>query len=535
MFENMPVKLKKGEIEKRIWGHRLYDEQTGIMVLLEFLCVLASRNFEEQVDESLSFNEKNYWLREYKAPKRVLLRSLIFNNPYIDEIFCNDHDVWDAWREKFCSDPNNKKVFPEKPDVNIEKLKKIFGTNVSSGESFWGFKKVVQIIRQAGINVESGKRWTSRFIFPWGQNCLFLDLSEKGETGDRRFFARTGELLFLMLSFATNRKKLSDLIKERLFNSGHNLDVICQEISSAGREEEMGEVPGSQGASCELPLEFFEKSRDRINILCDDLIVAFSLPIPAPDIVDHVSRIISLNLFCYYLEQSKFVLDKYRDVGTSDSKPIVILCEALQKDNSSVRYVSKELFKAHSQMSSEAISAYYKANSASVSSDETVEEAEEDEESQDSDDEELNEKKKYDSLPMILKSHRHHWGAKLHRALAKDCGLASKLCTRGYRYAPSDDLIETLTAILIDRKRLLRQDFLRKLYERYYIVFGEEEFSNITLENKRICPDNAELKENRQRFQSRLQSLGRLVSLSDGFEFVLNSYQTMRKDEEQNE
>lgn len=101
MFETIPVILKIGEIEKRIWGHRLYDEQDGITTLLEFLCVLSDHSFDDQKPSSDTFNEKTYRLCDYQAPKRTLLRSLVFNNPYIDEIYTGVSDPWESWRNQF--------------------------------------------------------------------------------------------------------------------------------------------------------------------------------------------------------------------------------------------------------------------------------------------------------------------------------------------------------------------------------------------------------------------------------------------------
>lgn len=356
-------------------------------------------------------------------------------------------------------------------------------------------------------------------MFPWGRNCLFLDMNENGKVGDRRFFARSGELLFLMLSFAKNRENLSELIRQKLLDSNHVFDAICKAISSTGKDD-YEVIPGVQGSSCELPIDFFKQSRKRIDILCDDLIAAFSLPIPIPDIVLHASRLISLNLFCYYLEQSKFVLDGCLSGKDSVVDSIVILCESLKKENTGVRYASRELFKIHSQMSFQAIRAYCKMNYCRLGMSEEGDDL--------TKEEGLLEKKLQD----ILDSHKKHWGSNLHRFLAKDCGLASTLCTRAYRYAPSDSLIETLTAVLIPKKRLLFQCFLDSLFTRYHIVFGEVEFANIKIKSRRLCPDNDDLKANRMRLQNRLQSLGRLETLSDGFEFVLNTYHSMYENEQ---
>lgn len=92
MTKETTVKFSQGEIEKRIWGHRLYNEQTGMMTLLEFLCVLERHPFHEQLaNPNISdIKLKHKQLAPYSVAKRPLLRSLIFNNPYIDEIYDNN-------------------------------------------------------------------------------------------------------------------------------------------------------------------------------------------------------------------------------------------------------------------------------------------------------------------------------------------------------------------------------------------------------------------------------------------------------------
>ena len=130
-----------------------------------------------------------------------------------------------------------------------------------------------------------------------------------------------------------------------------------------------------------------------------------------------------------------------------------------------------------------------------------------------------------ESLSEILKNHDDHWG-NIHRIFARDCGLASKLCTNAYRYAPSDDLLETLALVLVPKKRLLLSEFLAQAFDRYGLLFGEVEFRRSGINNIELTPDTSELKSNRLRLQNRLSALGLLVSLSDGFEFVLNPYRT---------
>ena len=526
MNNNNPIVLKKGAIEKRIWGHRLYDEQGGMMTLLEFLCVLESRPFAHQVsDPSMPLTEENAKLGSYEAPKRTLLRSLVFNNPYIDEIYTNVADPWEAWKAQFVTDTQNQNIDIggqlDKLASQIGDLKQIFNENgrLSDRDSFERFAKVIRLLRHSGINLSSSKRWTSLFLFPWGKHCLFLDMGLKGETSQRRFFARNGEMMYMLLCFAERRDELASLLNSKLLESGNDLDQICEMLSFG--KDSRHTIANDRGEGCTLPLDFFQYSRRRINILCEDLIRIFQLPIPTPDIIRHAVKLISLNFLCYFLEQSRAAIVELSSAGIDLPNPI-IPCEVLQKQTSGIRHLSKRFFEINQDLSLNAVRVYYEAYSANgVDEEESDEDDLEGFETLDGKDGASN-----DRLSEILETHKGHWGPSLHRFLAKDCGLATMMCTNSYRYAPSDALIETLAAVIVpvERKRLLLTEFLEEAFNRYGLIFGEQEFSRIKIKDKDIVPNNSEFEANKERLQRKLRSLGLLVALSDGFEFVLNPY-----------
>lgn len=530
MTKESKVLLKKGEIEKHIWGHRLYDEQTGMMTLLEFLCVFENHPFSVQVsDPSTPISESNARLQTYEAPKRPLLRSLIFNNPYIDEIYADTPEPWETWREHFVNDKQNKNIDKNGAfsclEDRLDELKGYFNENgrLSDRESFERFAKVIRLIRYSGINLQSGRRWTSRFVFPWGKHCLYLDMNAQGSTSDRRFFARNGELLYMMLCFAQKRDQLAELLRKHLFDANNDLDAIC-EILSFGRDDRH-QVSNVTGEGCILPIDFFEESRRRINILCEDLIRVFELPIPAPDIIKHAAQLISLNLLCYFLEQSQAVLKRYPSEDRINL-PCVFLCEVLQKPMSDIRRASIRLYEINKERSLNAVEAYYNHFKKKSASDDLPTDRNDDREAL-FEDFDTSEQPGNDSLKEILETHRGHWGSSLHRYLAKDCGLATNLCTKSDRYAPSDELIETLAAVIVpvERKRLLLSEFLRIAYERYGLIFGEHEFQKANIIDSALVLNTDEFQANRSRLRNKFRSLGLLVALSDGFEFVLNPYQ----------
>src|SRR3546814_13171537 len=81
--------------------------------------------------------------------------------------------------------------------------------------------KAVELLRPSSFEALINKRWSSKFVFPFGPDALYEDLTidSKGKvSNDRRFFARSGELLYMMLTRAKRGTELGDLLKKRLFD-----------------------------------------------------------------------------------------------------------------------------------------------------------------------------------------------------------------------------------------------------------------------------------------------------------------------------
>ena len=79
----------------------------------------------------------------------------------------------------------------------------------------------LELLRSSAFEARSNKRWSSKFVFPFGPDALYEDLQidAKGKmSNDRRFFARTGELLYMMLTRAKRGAELGDMLVKRLFN-----------------------------------------------------------------------------------------------------------------------------------------------------------------------------------------------------------------------------------------------------------------------------------------------------------------------------
>ena len=199
-------------VDEAIWGHRLYDEQLPWFVFLEFLNV-----FTHEDDKGRAFDEQGRPNElKYRAAHRLYLRNILFNNPHLAEIrlaIPNDANRWVEWhrRMKLAATGLNH---PE------------FGFLESRFHSFEEFCEVVSLVRSTSLEVNSNKRWTSKFVFPFGRDCLYEDLDNSASTNDRRFFGRTGEMLYLMLCRTSRKQELLAALKGRLAKTDKTWDSI---------------------------------------------------------------------------------------------------------------------------------------------------------------------------------------------------------------------------------------------------------------------------------------------------------------------
>src|SRR3546814_9302190 len=96
-------------------------------------------------------------------------------------------------------------------------------------ETFYDFAAVIDFLQGSSIEGTSNKRWSSKFVFPFGPNALYEDVSVSAKGGistDRRFFARTGELLYLMLC----RSNRSDELRTKQIGRASCRERVCQYV-----------------------------------------------------------------------------------------------------------------------------------------------------------------------------------------------------------------------------------------------------------------------------------------------------------------
>jgi len=101
-------------------------------------------------------------------------------------------------------------------------------------------------------------------------------------------------------------------------------------------------------------------------------------------------------------------------------------------------------------------------------------------------------------------------------SLAQQCGLASRIKTTQYRYAPSDQFLRNLVYVTVT-KPIKESEFLSLIYERYRLVIGPDEAKLVQEEHY-----GPEFAKNNERLLRRLMAMGLARRMSDSFTYVRN-------------
>lgn len=487
-------------VDEAIWGHRLYDEQTPWMVLLEFLNVL-----QYETGKGRPFTEPNGLnTLTYRSAHRLYLRNVLFNNPHFAEVlatYSHDANRWDEWIRRMKSAAGTGINHPQ------------FGYLQERFSSFEDFADVASVIRSTSLEVNSNKRWTSKFVFPYGKDCLYEDLDKNAASNDRRFFGRTGEVLYLMICRAQSKTELLEALQDVLRGIDPTWDSIVKCLQPTAEEDLSGER-----ANAFLPYErhsaFDELAQDWLNIL--------RLNIAGFDVFPHLVNLVGLHLLKYQLGVSRQIL------GHTDAPAFV--CEVVAPKKTLVREISCDLYQDNNHLPAQAVEAFLAKIEASNEWQQALRENGSFakcrtilEKTAGWGDDYEGPSHPSDLIAALrqaaMKRHRQHV-ANIHRNYGREVGLVSKRGTVKLRYAPTDSLLKTLLFANVGKRAELLQ-FLDRLFQRYGIVVGDKEAERCLTKGEF---EKKAFQANSRRLEQRLSSLGLLRRLSDGCAYVLNPY-----------
>lgn len=487
-------------VDEAIWGHRLYDEQLPWMVFLEFLNV-----FHHEADKGRAFTEPaGLNTLKYRAAHRLHLRNILFNNPHLAEvrqIFPNESNRWDEWLKRMKSATGIA-------HAQFDYLRQHF-------HSFDDFCETVALVRSTSLEVNSNKRWTSKFVFPYGKGCLYEDLDNTASTNDRRFFGRTGEMLYLMLCRTQRKDELLAALKTRLAKTDSTWDSIIKCLQPADEDQ-----ISSERANSFLPYT----EHQCFDELAEDWLSILRLNIPGFDVFPHLVNLAGLHLITYQLGVARQVLGL--------ESPLHLICEVVAPRKTLVREISCDLYQENNLLPAQAVETFISRIENSPAWQQALGENGAFEKCRKILRDEVRWGEDYEGpndpeqlitalRQAAMKRHRQHV-ANIHRNYGREIGLVSKRGTVKLRYAPTDALLKTLLFANVEKRTELHQ-FLERLHSRYGIVFSDKQAEQVLPKGEF---EKKAFQANSRRLEQRLGSLGVLKRLSDGCAYVVNPYVT---------
>lgn len=506
-------------VDEDIWGHRLYDEQTPWMTFLEFLGVLQS-----ELRKNSAFQEAQPNKLNYKSYTRLHLRNILFNNPRLEAILAeypDDRSRWENWLANIKNDSGGINPLPD-----YSYLKSRFS-------SFEQFALVVSFLQANSIEGDSNKRWSSKFVFPYGPHCLYVDLSATGTTNDRRFFARTGELLYLMMCRSGRGKDLlSNLEKlglvsreEQSYDHPNRLDRI---VAALQPERDLTDTKDG-GSPPYLPYP----SLPEYENLADDWLILFAYGMPNYDVLPHLVTITGLHQIIYLLGRAQ---DELGEAGKPEFiLEIVSPRKTVVRELASTSYLQNNLrpqraIEKHIQNATQTAEWQASFDSSDSYGDALKVLQRHFDWPESEDDEDVSKCRTPEDLLERLQEkaatrHKQHFG-KCHGNWAKEIGLASSRGSKRTRYAPTDSLLKTLVLSTVTN-RMEFQKFLAELYKKYGFIVSDAQAKEIIASGQ---ADQEAFAENGVRLEQRLASMGLLKRLSDACAYVQNPFAEEERD-----
>ncbi|MCC4298501.1 hypothetical protein [Aurantimonas coralicida] len=488
-------------VDEQIWGHRLWNDQSPWLVFLEFLSVAEGHHADGHLLEERTLSEG----LNYRPAQRLHLRNILYNDETIHEIarrIPSDAHAWAEWISRMKADAQGV------DQEGFEYLQRRFG-------SFRKFASLVAMIQGSTIKPGNTKRWSSRFVFPFGSSAIYEDLNIKKGSASREYiyFGRTGEILYRMLARSSAAPDLIGHLQRMLERPDP-----CERLVAMMQPKGSSEPRSVRGKESYLPFEHHPS----FDMLGEDWLSILKLDLPRYDAYPHLITLSSLHLALYQLKVASSVIGK--------SDPFFV-CEIVAPRKTLVRELSVTSYINNDRLTLAAVETFigdlaetdeWKRAEVEAAGFETCREILRREVSwpEDADD--------YDGAAdpaMLLKTlrrrasdrHRRH-AALVHRSFGGGCGLVSRRGTNRLRYAPTDELLKALILANVP-VRMEYGEFLALLHRKYGLVFGDREARPV-LDPEEY--DQRAFEANSARLEGRLKTLGMLRRLSDACAYVEN-------------
>lgn len=520
--------LDHPRVDEVIWGHRLREDQTAWMLVLEMLNVAQSSLDATNEDPLPDMGRTD--APELRPRLRMRFRNLLFRlNQKAAELAeavrirrITSESAWEIWLE------HSKEYYEGPGAADYSQLRNRF-------DDFIQFERSVDLVRSTAINgLEGSKGIYNRFIFPMAPEALYWETGIKNSGGERRpdttynTFTRAGTLLHIMLARSGQADKLRALLKNFLLRDSQARRLVCQL-----QVEETDDTRGT-------PRTYLPYGRHRrFDLLGEDFVQILSLKAPDNDKLLWLVPLAALHVSIYHAEVA-------RETIGGNINPLPILCEMVAPRKTVVRQLAIESLTENVDLARRAVDYYLEkltngeewdqiSSNTELSLPERLELAlelfqkrlhppngvlEEHKSAGDLD------KFRYEIVKYFKTRHTREF-SRVHLTYGREAGLVSKRATNRYRYAPTDHLVQSLVLANVAEESSF-EEFMDKLYRRYGIVIGprhEAALSDDGYDQLAKSISGQAFRHNQSRLETRLKSMGILRRLSDSQAYVINPLQ----------
>ena len=518
--------VKHSAVDEAIWGHRLRQDQTGWLLVLEMLNVTQACLTSGAKDPLADMGKAT--APDAQPVLRVRFRNLLFLlNQKAAELAANvEHklissdDAWQQWLAYAKEEYDG----PDSADYSV--LRDRF-------DDFLQFERAIDLTRSTAISgLDDAKGIYNRFIFPMAPEALYWETGIKTVAGERQLdstfntFTRAGTLLHIMLARSKSAPKLRDLFTKFLTRESQARRLV--------QLLQVDENDSRKAPKTYLPYE----SHQRFDLLGEDFVNILGLKCPDNDKLNWLVPLSALHLSLYHAE-----IAHEKILGRS--LPLPIVCEIVAQNKTVVRQLSLDSLDENSDLARKAIDTFLKRVfeapewltivSADVPTDEKLDKAAAYiKETLRPPDKEVDDPKATGQLDVlqseIIKYFRERHGrefSRVHFKYGQEAGLVSKRKTNRYRYAPTDQLLQSLVLANVPDESPF-EDFLDRLFSRYGIIIGPRQQSavrNAGYHDVAEAISGQAFRHNQVRLEARLKSMGMLRRLSDSQAYVLNPLQ----------
>ncbi len=502
------------QLSAHIWGHRFKEGQRGPEYVLEFLNVLFGTGYRFDQDT-------------YSRKKSVGLRRFIFQG-----------EKEGARREILVLKEEVQRKLAETIDENDSYVLKQFLRNQ-------------EIVLYSVKGEEADRSWFARSLYPLHESLLFFELRIKGEKEsiERNFFARGGELYFLMLSHGLHqdeqrqrfiegrfrelltRNKIIQRVVDKINTAFGEVEVRDRSIGTL-RSDSSGDKPTLPESALLDNGELFESfTHERESLLLLDL-----------DIYEMFRLLTSL--VC-------FQLSRYFDARAKLSEEeLVYFIDCLDGQNKQILQTASRSFERHANAIKERLDAEFELKVSSTLGDrEQVEKqlplwkAEPDKLLDLFGLGKLRSRKGiivstlqrcrsgedvFDKLIGVIREtvsedlKKHQISIK--NVISRDGGFATyrKGPASNYRYTSADSFLQMLVFTIVrPGQKMEYHSFLDRLYKKYGIVIGDSQAKQSGLYRESRL-NVRHFQDNEKALREKLQHNGLLIEFSDATAMICN-------------